>query len=203
MSSAAADMTATAAPRRPRGDELRPTLRGRDGRRAAGPQPDRPAASRHRPRTSTPWTSTSAAWPSNRSRPRRGSRSRAHTTAYVLDFDMGGFDAAPVAPPRAGRCAGAARAGRREEPLDFSFDMDFGAPAANPVRSRRPADRDRGRPAVRRLRPRRHHHRAPRGPAAAPNSDIDMANLAKRIRPAGPAGRAAGRHSGRSPGRRD
>ncbi|MFC5548253.1 FimV/HubP family polar landmark protein [Massilia aerilata] len=50
----------------------------------------------------------------------------------LLDFDMGGFDAAP-AEPVAAHAETAAAPAAAEEPLDFSFDMDFGAPAANPV----------------------------------------------------------------------
>jgi pilus assembly protein FimV len=60
----------------------------------------------------------------------------------LLDFDMGGFDAAPVVEPveplaapadaTEGMAASAAPAAA-EEPLDFSFDMDFGAAAPNPV----------------------------------------------------------------------
>jgi pilus assembly protein FimV len=55
---------------------------------------------------------------------------------HVLDFDMGGFDAAPTAAPVepvAAHAEAAAAPAASEEPLDFSFDMDFGAPAANPV----------------------------------------------------------------------
>ncbi|CAH0231363.1 hypothetical protein SRABI118_02478 [Massilia sp. Bi118] len=53
----------------------------------------------------------------------------------LLDFDMGGFDAAPAVTPAepVAAHAEAAEAPAAEEPLDFSFDMDFGAPAANPV----------------------------------------------------------------------
>jgi pilus assembly protein FimV len=109
---------------------------------------------------------------------------------HVLDFDMGGFDAAPavassVAPATAASVEEAAAAPvAAEEPLDFSFDMDFGVPAANPVPQ--PAiqpletpddltfgdfdldDASRaGAPAA--------------DNAAAPNSDFDMANLAKEF----------------------
>jgi pilus assembly protein FimV len=63
---------------------------------------------------------------------------------HLLDFDMGGFDAAPAAAPLEPATAHAEAAEAAEpteatapaafdEPLDFSFDMDFGAPAANPV----------------------------------------------------------------------
>jgi pilus assembly protein FimV len=63
----------------------------------------------------------------------------------LLDFDMGGFDAAPVvepveplaAPAEASETFATAEAAAApaaaEEPLDFSFDMDFGAAAPNPV----------------------------------------------------------------------
>jgi len=55
----------------------------------------------------------------------------------LLDFDMGGFDATPAAAPAEPVAMHAemaeAPAPAAEEPLDFSFDMDFGAPAANPV----------------------------------------------------------------------
>jgi pilus assembly protein FimV len=121
---------------------------------------------------------------------------------HVLDFDMGGFDAAPAAAPlealtaqaEAAETAEATEAteataapAAAEEPLDFSFDMDFGAPAPNPVPQ--PVvhaldsaddlsfgDFDLGDtiPGA--------------GPAsdiapvaAAPNSDFDMANLAKEF----------------------
>jgi pilus assembly protein FimV len=113
---------------------------------------------------------------------------------HVLDFDMGGFDAAPAAAPvepvePVEPLAAAAEApARAEEPLDFSFDMDFGAPAANPVPQ--PAfqpveatddlsfgdfDLDDTIPAP-----------APASASAsaeisAPNSDFDMANLAKEF----------------------
>jgi pilus assembly protein FimV len=61
----------------------------------------------------------------------------------LLDFDMGGFDAAPVVEPVEPLAApadatetpeaAAAAPAAAEEPLDFSFDMDFGAAAPNPV----------------------------------------------------------------------
>jgi pilus assembly protein FimV len=122
---------------------------------------------------------------------------------HVLDFDLGGFDAAPAAAPlepltaqaeaaETGEATEATAApAAAEEPLDFSFDMDFGAPAANPLPhpASQPAahaldsaddlsfgDFDLGDtiPGA--------------GPAsdiapvaAAPNSDFDMANLAKEF----------------------
>jgi pilus assembly protein FimV len=53
----------------------------------------------------------------------------AENDEHVLDFDMGGFEMPVAAPAEAANTQAAA-----EEPLDFSFDdMDFGAPAANPV----------------------------------------------------------------------
>ena len=56
----------------------------------------------------------------------------------LLDFDMGSFDAAPAAAaaePVAmhAETTGAAAPAAADEPLDFSFDMDFGAPAASPL----------------------------------------------------------------------
>jgi pilus assembly protein FimV len=102
----------------------------------------------------------------------------------VLDFDMGGFDAAPAAAPVEPVAAAAEAPAPAEEPLDFSFDMDFGAPAANPVPQAavQPAetaedlsfgDFDLGETTP-----------APATAAseiAAPNSDFDMANLAKEF----------------------
>ncbi|MGJ7914021.1 FimV/HubP family polar landmark protein [Massilia sp. LXY-6] len=105
-----------------------------------------------------------------------------------LDFDMGGFDAAPAAAPaeRVEPLAAAAEAAApAEEPLDFSFDMDFGAAAANPV----------PQPAVQPAETAEdlsfgdfdlddHAIPAPAGAAAdiaVPNSDFDMANLAREF----------------------
>jgi pilus assembly protein FimV len=98
---------------------------------------------------------------------------------------MGGFDAAPVEAAAAATAAEPTAApAPAEEPLDFSFDMDFGAPAANPV----------PQPAV---KPLETADDLPFGDfdlgdtipgaaaasetAAAPNSDFDMANLAKEF----------------------
>jgi pilus assembly protein FimV len=103
---------------------------------------------------------------------------------HVLDFDMGGFDAAPAAAPVEPLAAAADALAPAEEPLDFSFDMDFGAPAANPVpqAAAQPVetaddlsfgDFDLGDTIP-----------APATAAsdmAAPNSDFDMANLAKEF----------------------
>jgi pilus assembly protein FimV len=107
---------------------------------------------------------------------------QAHDDGHVLDFDMGGFDAAPV--EAAAAAEPSAAPAPAEEPLDFSFDMDFGAPAANPV----------PQPAV---KPLETADDLPFGDfdlgdtipgaaaasetAAAPNSDFDMANLAKEF----------------------
>jgi pilus assembly protein FimV len=110
---------------------------------------------------------------------------QAHDDGHVLDFDMGGFDAAPVEAAAAATAAEPTAApAPAEEPLDFSFDMDFGAPAANPV----------PQPAV---KPLETADDLPFGDfdlgdtipgaaaasvtAAAPNSDFDMANLAKEF----------------------
>jgi pilus assembly protein FimV len=114
----------------------------------------------------------------------------AENDGHVLDFDMGGFDIPAAAPAEAAAEAASAQAAA-EDPLDFSFDMDFGAPAANPVPQQafQPAvepaqaeddlafgdfDLDDTIPAA--------------GPvsaadtaAAAPNSDFDMASLAKEF----------------------
>jgi pilus assembly protein FimV len=94
-----------------------------------------------------------------------------------LEFDMGGFDL----PPPAATAAVAAPAGA-DEPLDFSFDMDFGAtPAPNPVPQPDPHPTDDDLLG--------HGLDADFGadftatPAAvpAPNTDIDMANLAREF----------------------
>jgi pilus assembly protein FimV len=85
-----------------------------------------------------------------------------------LEFDMGAFESAPVAPapapaPVAAQTAPAAAA---DDPLDFSFDMDFGAtPAPNPVPHLDPHLADELLPV----------------PGSAPNTDIDMANLAREF----------------------
>jgi pilus assembly protein FimV len=111
----------------------------------------------------------------------------------LLDFDMGGFDAAPVvepveplaAPAEAAESFEAAAPAAAEEPLDFSFDMDFGAAAPNPVpQPVAPTldsvddltfgDFDLG-DAVPGAAP------AAEAPAEFANSDFDMANLAKEF----------------------
>ena len=107
---------------------------------------------------------------------------QAHDDGHVLDFDMGGFDAAPVEAAAAAEATAAPAPA--EDPLDFSFDMDFGAPAANPV----------PQPAVQPLETAEDlpfgdfdlgdtipGAGAASGIAAAPNSDFDMANLAKEF----------------------
>jgi len=97
-----------------------------------------------------------------------------------LEFDMSAFDLAPTATPAVATPAAAPE----NEPLDFSFDMDF-APTANPVPQPAPADATPTHalddlafdhdlqfesPAV------EEHHAA-----AAPNTDIDMASLAREF----------------------
>jgi pilus assembly protein FimV len=115
---------------------------------------------------------------------------QAENDEHVLDFDMAGFDAAPAA-PSAAPVEETSVPAAAEEPLDFSFDMDFGTPAVNPVPQPavQPAvqpletpedltfgDFDLGEPA------------AAETPALASaahsefsNSDFDMANLAKEF----------------------
>jgi len=79
-----------------------------------------------------------------------------------LEFDMGAFEPAAAAPA----AAQATPAAAADEPLDFSFDMDFGAtPAPNPVPHLDPHMADEGLLA----------------PGTAPNTDIDMANLAREF----------------------
>jgi len=108
---------------------------------------------------------------------------------HVLDFDMGGFDATPAAAPAEPAeplAAAAETPARAGEPLDFSFDMDFGAPAVNPVPQPaiQPAeaaddlsfgdfDLDDTIPAP--------ASASAAAEIAAPNSDFDMANLAKEF----------------------
>ncbi|TQK07780.1 FimV/HubP family polar landmark protein [Herbaspirillum sp. SJZ107] len=82
-----------------------------------------------------------------------------------LEFDMGAFDPAPAAPAVAPVAAQVAPAAA-DDPLDFSFDMDFGAtPAPNPVPHVDPHLADELLPV----------------PGSAPNTDIDMANLAREF----------------------
>jgi pilus assembly protein FimV len=89
-----------------------------------------------------------------------------------LEFDMGAFDpvpAAPAVPP-------AQAPGAADEPLDFAFDMDFGAtPAPNPVPQPdpHPADND--------LLAQDFTNEFAAAPGAAPNTDIDMASLAREF----------------------
>jgi pilus assembly protein FimV len=116
---------------------------------------------------------------------------------HVLDFDMGGFDAAPAVSPAIAAAAApvAQEAGSpaaAEEPLDFSFDMDFGAPAANPVPQ--PAALAAAHAEIQPLETpddltfgdfdlddAGHGAAQPALDAAAPNSDFDMANLAREF----------------------
>jgi pilus assembly protein FimV len=83
-----------------------------------------------------------------------------------LEFDMGAFDAAPAAPAPAAA----------DEPLDFSFDMDFGATTTpNPVPQLDPEALDD-------LFIDRTATPAPASAAVeAPNTDIDMASLAREF----------------------
>jgi pilus assembly protein FimV len=81
----------------------------------------------------------------------------AENDEHVLDFDMGGFEIPATAPATAAAAPAEAAnpQAAAEEPLDFSFDMDLSAPAANPV---------------------------PVAEAAlAPNTDFDMASLAREF----------------------
>jgi pilus assembly protein FimV len=120
---------------------------------------------------------------------------------HVLDFDMDGFDAAPAVAPAVAPAAAVeeetfapAAVAAAEEPLDFSFDMDFGAPAANPVPQ--PAQLGEQLDAQPASQPFEtpddltfgdfdlddtRSDAAPAVDAAAPNSDFDMANLAKEF----------------------
>jgi pilus assembly protein FimV len=83
-----------------------------------------------------------------------------------LEFDMDAFDAAPAVPAVETPTASA------DEPLDFSFDMDFGAPPVpNPVPQLDP------HPAADDLLA----HDFTHVPGTAPNTDIDMANLAREF----------------------
>ncbi|MGB9107996.1 MAG: FimV/HubP family polar landmark protein, partial [Telluria sp.] len=115
---------------------------------------------------------------------------------HVLDFDMGGFDAAPAAAPAVAPAVApteeaAAAPAAAEEPLDFSFDMDFGVPAANPVPQ--PVAPSAAHAGIEPLETAddltfgdfglddASHSSAPAADNAAPNSDFDMANLAKEF----------------------
>ncbi len=106
-----------------------------------------------------------------------------------LEFDMGAFDLTPTATPAAAVAPTVdptPAAKPEDEPLDFAFDMDFGAPAANPVPQ--PAAPLAGTPApalddlafdhdLQFETPAGEEHHA----AAAPNTDIDMASLAREF----------------------
>jgi pilus assembly protein FimV len=97
-----------------------------------------------------------------------------------LEFDMGAFEPAAAAEPTPEPAKSA------EEPLDFSFDMDFGAPAANPV----PQPVEATAAPVHELDDTAFDHdlqfdvpHAEPAPVAhaAPNTGIDMANLAREF----------------------
>ena len=183
---------------RPRADELRPALRRRDGDRAAG-RPGRPQP--HAGRTADDEHTLDfdlGGLPSSRSQ--AGAAGRAAPRPPADDdrrarLRHGRLRARPQPPAaacRAGRTA-AAPARPRDDPLDFSFDMDFAAPAANPVPqpvaagtldehtpSTRPAFGRRRRPPAAAAAEHRHRHGQP----------------GARIRPARPADRAARRRAG-------
>jgi pilus assembly protein FimV len=105
-----------------------------------------------------------------------------------LEFDMSAFDLTPATATPAAAVAPTvdpAPAKREDEPLDFSFDMDF-APAANPVPQPAPAAVETPAHALDDLAfdhdlafetPATGEHSA----AAAPNTDIDMASLAREF----------------------
>ena len=82
---------------------------------------------------------------------------------HDLDFDMSAFET-PAAPPAAEPVAALDKP--EHDPLDFSFDMDFAAPAANPVPQLEVhTDDDLLAPAA----------------ATAAAADIEMANLAREF----------------------
>ena len=82
---------------------------------------------------------------------------------HDLDFDMSAFET-PAAPPAVEPVA--AQDKQEHDPLDFSFDMDFAAPAANPVPQLEVhTDDDLLAPAA----------------ATAAAADIEMANLAREF----------------------
>jgi len=91
-----------------------------------------------------------------------------------LEFDMSAFDPAPAAPAAAAVADTPAPVPAAEEPLDFSFDMDFGTPATpNPVPRLDPHPTEDDLLA--------HGMALDLPEAAAPNTDIDMANLAREF----------------------
>jgi pilus assembly protein FimV len=107
----------------------------------------------------------------------------------LLDFDMGGFDATPAVAADGAAAEATSVPAPAEEPLDFSFDMDFGAPAsANPVPQPavQPAGTTAETPDDLTFADFDLNDAIPAaGPApalaVAPNSDFDMANLAREF----------------------
>jgi pilus assembly protein FimV len=112
---------------------------------------------------------------------------------HDLEFDMGAFepaafaaaaDATAAAEPAPQAAADLPKAG--DEPLDFSFDMDFDAPAANPVPQPAVAA-EAAEPALddtvfdHDLQFETAHADAAPSAHAAPNTEIDMANLAREF----------------------
>jgi len=102
-----------------------------------------------------------------------------------LEFDMGAFDTAPATPAAAPAAQATPAA---DEPLDFSFDMDFGTPPApNPVPQLDPHQNDvLGGDLSDELGALdddvpTHDFSGALGMDTAPNTDIDMANLAKEF----------------------
>jgi len=93
-----------------------------------------------------------------------------------LEFDMGAFDPAPAAAaPAAQPVASAA-----DEPLDFSFDMDFGTtPAPNPVPQLDPHPSEDD--LLAHDLDSEYTGNIAGEPGTAPNTDIDMANLAREF----------------------
>jgi pilus assembly protein FimV len=98
-----------------------------------------------------------------------------------LEFDMGAFEpaaaeAAPQPQPQPQPVSEPVKP--EDEPLDFSFDMDFGAPAANPV----PQPVEATASPVHALDDVALDHELQfEAPHAAPNTEIDMANLAREF----------------------
>jgi pilus assembly protein FimV len=91
-----------------------------------------------------------------------------------LEFDLSAFDTTPAAASNAAAAPAPAPAAAAEEPLDFSFDMDFeAATTPNPVPRFDPQPHDElfvdQAPAQEQVA------------AAAPNTDIDMASLAREF----------------------
>jgi pilus assembly protein FimV len=107
----------------------------------------------------------------------RDAREAAANEVHDLEFDMGAFEPAAPAAVAAAEPASAAKPG--DEPLDFGFDMDFNAPAANPV----------PQPAPHLLEPEATAHALDDAAfdhelqfeTPAPNTEIDMANLAREF----------------------